>query len=108
MVSKFVNRLARDRKGQGLVEYAILVAGVALICLVTTSVLGHKASSMIGTLAAILPGTEPADSGAIASGSLIETTGGGATGSVITIDPTAAANGANTDRLDNNVGLIPQ
>jgi pilus assembly protein Flp/PilA len=102
MVTKFANRLARNNKGQGLVEYGILVAGVALIALVTTSVLGHKTSSMIGTLAAILPGTEVADSGAITSGSLIETTGGG---TQITLDPTEATDPTATDRLDTNTGI---
>ena len=32
MVRKsFIGRLLRDRKGQGLVEYALLVAGIALV-----------------------------------------------------------------------------
>jgi Flp pilus assembly pilin Flp len=101
MVS-FTKRLVRNRKGQGLVEYAILVAGVALISLVAVSVLGHKTSAMIGTLAAILPGTDSRDSGALVSGSLIETSN---TGSDIVIDPTAATTSGDTDRLDFNTGL---
>ena len=104
MVSKFAKQLAGNRKGQGLVEYGILAAGVALIALVSVSVLGHKTSSMIATLAAILPGTEPADFGAVTSGSLIETS---STGSQVQLDPDAATNSliSGTDRLDVNVGI---
>lgn len=105
MVLKFSKGLARNRKGQGLVEYGILVAGVALISLVATSVLGHKTSAMIGTLAAILPGNETADSGAMTSGSLIETTNDNGT---IQINAAPATDSNNSDRLDFNTGLSPQ
>lgn len=103
MVSSFLKKLARDRKGQGLVEYGILVAGVALIGLVSTSVLGHKTSAMLGTIAAILPGTEPADSGAVISGTLIETSQD--TNGAIALDATNAADSTKTDRLDANTGI---
>jgi pilus assembly protein Flp/PilA len=93
----------KNRKGQGLVEYGILVAGVALISLVAVSVLGHKTSAMIGTLASILPGNEPADAGPLASGSLIETDN---TTGTVEINPSAAEDTTNADRLDYNTGLI--
>ena len=102
MVLKFSKGLARNRKGQGLVEYGILVAGVALISLVATSVLGHKTSAMIGTLAAILPGNVSEDSGPLSSGSLIETSNDNGT---IEINANPASDTSNTDRLDYNTGL---
>ena len=51
----------RNRKGQGLVEYALIIAGVALIAAVGISIFGHKVSDMIGAVAMILPGAHPDD-----------------------------------------------
>ena len=64
----------RNRKGQGLVEYALIIAGVALIAAVGISVFGHKVSDMIDAVAVILPGADTGDNGPISSGHLIETT----------------------------------
>jgi pilus assembly protein Flp/PilA len=76
-------RLFRDRKGQGFVEHALIIAGVALICAVGISVFGHKVSHMINTTTMILPGAHPDDNGPIASGRVIETTSS-ADGSIFT------------------------
>ena len=51
-----MRKILRKRKGQGLVEYALLIAGVALIAAVGVSMFGHKVTDMIDTVAAILPG----------------------------------------------------
>ncbi len=40
---KFLN----NKKGQGLVEYGLIIAGVALICAAAVSVFGHKTSDLI-------------------------------------------------------------
>ena len=69
-----MRKLIRNRKGQGLVEYALIIAGVALIGTVGISMFGHKVSDLIGTVAAVLPGAHTDDNGAIASGHLIGTT----------------------------------
>jgi len=74
MLLKLIRRLRRDKKGQGLVEYGLLIAGVALICAAAVSVFGHKTSDMIAAVAAILPGAHTGDNGPIVSGHLIETT----------------------------------
>jgi Flp pilus assembly pilin Flp len=66
----------RDRKGQALVEYALLVAGIALIAAAAVSVLGYKTAGLIAAMAAVLPGAEAASNGPIAAGHLIETTAG--------------------------------
>jgi Flp pilus assembly pilin Flp len=95
-----LRKLFRNRKGQGLVEYGLIIAGVALICAVGISVFGHKTSDMISAVAAVLPGAHTDDNNAIESGKLIETTMGTAGISLDTI--TISAN-SNKDRLGQNV-----
>ena len=76
---KMMRRILRnrkDRKGQGLVEYALIIAGVAVIGVVGISMFGHKTADLIGTVAAVLPGAHTDDNGAITSGHLIGTTVG--------------------------------
>ncbi|WP_286763473.1 MULTISPECIES: Flp family type IVb pilin [Rhodopirellula] len=95
---KFLN----NKKGQGLVEYGLIIAGVALICAAAISVFGHKTSDLIGATAAILPGAHDDDNGPITSGKLIETTTDGTTGA-IEVDAATIATGG--ERLGQNVGL---
>jgi Flp pilus assembly pilin Flp len=99
-----LKKLFRNRKGQGLVEYALIIAGVALIAAAAISVFGHKVTDMIAATAVILPGAHPDDNAAIQSGHLIETGATGANGS-IAVDAAAveAANKAGTSRLFTNV-----
>jgi hypothetical protein len=49
------------RKGQALVEYALLLAGIALVCTVAVAVLGKKTADVIGVMAAVMPGTQSTD-----------------------------------------------
>lgn len=63
-----------SRRGQGLVEYALIIAGVALICAVGMSLFGHKTAGMINAVTAVLPGAHSGDNGPITAGQLIETT----------------------------------
>ena len=72
MILNLLRRSRRDKKGQGLVEYALLIAGVALISAAAVSVFGHKTSDMIAAVAAILPGAHTDDNNTIQSGHLIE------------------------------------
>lgn len=92
-----------NKKGQGLVEYGLIIAGVALICAAAISVFGHKTSDLISAVATVLPGAHPDDNAAIASGKLIETANpaGGADG--IQLDATAIATNSDTARLEANV-----
>ena len=100
MIRKFFSRLRRDKKGQGLVEYALLIAGVALISAAAVSIFGHKTSDMIAAVAAILPGAHPGDNGAIQSGHLIETAPAAAATARIALDvATIAHQPRGTDRL---------
>ena len=66
--------LQRNRKGQGLVEYALIIAGVALIAAVSIAIFGHKVSDLISATATVLPGAHSDDNAPIQSGKLIETT----------------------------------
>jgi len=96
-----VKKLIRNRKGQGLVEYALIIAGVALIAAVGMSIFGHKVSDMINAVAVVLPGSHPDENGAIVSGQVIETTPSGGTG--ITTNYDLIAEHENTARLMANV-----
>ncbi len=87
----------RNKKGQGLVEYGILVGGIALVCLAATAILGHKANDLIATVAAVLPGAHSEDNGAIVSGQLVQTTTSGQSGFVL--------NGVNTGSFSQNLGI---
>lgn len=96
--------LSRKSKGQGLVEYGLIIAGVALICAAAISVFGHKTSDLIAAVATILPGAHADDNAAMTSGKLIETTAGTAT-DPITLDAVTIEANTATARLGVNVGL---
>jgi len=64
----------RSRKGQGLVEYGILVGGVALVCLAAVALLGHQTNDLVSVVAGVLPGAHADDNAPIVSGKLVSTT----------------------------------
>lgn len=97
MILKLIN----NRKGQGLVEYGLLIAGVALICAAAVSIFGHKTSDLIAAVATVLPGAHGDDNGPIQSGKLIETTAAGATGAQL--DAAAIVTATGDPRLGANV-----
>lgn len=87
----------RNRKGQGLVEYGILVGGVALVCLAAVALLGHQTNDIISVVAGVLPGAHGDDNAPIISGKLVRTTDNGGDG--ITLDVTT--NGT----MSSNLGI---
>lgn len=95
-----MRKLIRNRKGQGLVEYALIIAGVALVAAVGISVFGHKVAGMIDTVAAIMPGAHAGCNAPIEAGALIEFTN--ESGS-ITLDSEAIVNATGTERLSQNL-----
>jgi len=97
-----LRKMFRNKKGQGLVEYALIIAGVALIAAVGVSVFGHKVSDMIAATAAVLPGAHEDDNAGIESGKLIEASDTDADGA-IQLDVGAIATASGTARLENNV-----
>lgn len=96
-----LRKLFINKKGQGLVEYGLIIAGVALICAAAVSVLGHKTSDLISAVATVLPGAHADDNGPMVSGKLIETTG--ADDGSITLNVAAIATRTDFGRLDANV-----
>ncbi len=96
-----MRKLLRNKKGQGLVEYGILVGGIALVALAATAILGHKTTDLIGTVAAALPGAHDDDEGPIISGKLVNTT-------LVTGEDTTAAlalDASNPGSLSGNLGI---
>lgn len=55
----------KNRRGQGLVEYIIIVAAVAMISLVAVSIFGHKVADQYAIGAGMLPGAHAEDNAAI-------------------------------------------
>ena len=107
---KLVRRLLRNKRGAALVEYALIVAGVALIAAAAVSVFGHKTSDMLATAAAVLPGAHTDDNAPIVSGKVIETSpnspgfdqGNAQTGIGLDVNAITQSNGK--ARLANGVG----
>src|SRR5437764_968175 len=95
-VSSF-GRLRGEKKGAAMVEYAILVAGIALVSLTAVSLLGSKVSDMYIAIATILPGAHAGDNGPMVNGGLIETTTDKNGNIVIDVNGIVAHNG--TERL---------
>lgn len=75
-MSSSIRQVLRNRRGQSLVEYGILVGAIAIVCLVAASMLGHKITDLIGSSAALLPGAHADDNGPVFSGHLVQTTQG--------------------------------
>ena len=109
-MAKLVRRLLGDKRGAALVEYALIVAGVALIGAAAVSVFGHKVSDMLATAAAVLPGAHTDDNAPIVSGKTIETSpnspgfdqGNSQTGIGLDVNAITQANGK--ARLGDSVG----
>ena len=108
-MSKFT-RMVRDNKGAALVEYALIVAGVALIGAAAVSVFGHKVTDMLATAAAVIPGAHADDNAPIVAGKTVETStntagfdgGNSATGIGLDVNAITQANGQ--QRLGDGVG----
>ena len=106
MFKRVLKKLFLNRRGAALVEYGLLIGGVALICAGAVSIFGHKTSDIIGTVAAVLPGAHTDDNLPMLSGHLIETNTalGADSKAAIGIDfANIATSFTNTDRLGINV-----
>lgn len=94
----------QQKRGAALVEYGLIVAGVALVAAAAVSIFGKKTSDMIGAAAAVLPGAQAQDNGSISSGRLIETTSA-ANGAIQVDGQRIGEQLSNTERLENNLGI---
>ena len=59
-MSKRIRRFVRNTAGAALVEYALIVAGVALVGAAALSVFGNKVTDLVAMAAAIIPGAHSA------------------------------------------------
>ena len=108
-MSNLARRLS-NRTGAALVEYALIIAGVALIGAAAVSVFGHKVTDMLGTAAAVMPGAHADDNAPIVAGKTIETStntpgfdsGNSATGIGLDVNAITQANGQT--RLGDGIG----
>ena len=97
-----------NKKGQGLVEYGLIIAGVALVCAAAIAIFGHKTSDLVSATAAVLPGAHADDNGPIVSAKLIETaadTDGNLNLNMGDGSTTGIVANSDTPRLGNNFGL---
>jgi Flp pilus assembly pilin Flp len=109
-MSHLMKRFLSEKKGAALVEYALIVAGVALIGAAAVSVFGHKVTDMMATSAAVMPGAHTDDNAPIVAGRTIETSantpgfdsGNSATGIGLDVNAITQANGQT--RLGDSVG----
>jgi len=100
-----LKRILKNKKGAVLVEYALLIGGVALISAASVAIFGHKTNDMIAAVAAVLPGAHTDDNGPIVSGKIIETAPGANNGG-IGLDITTILTKNGTVRLGDNLGSI--
>src|SRR5688572_3838849 len=70
---KILKQTRRSKRGAALVEYGLIVAGVALVAAAAVSIFGTKTAGMIGASAAILPGANSEDNGPIEAGRVVKT-----------------------------------
>lgn len=103
MSKRFVSR--KNRRGQGLVEYIIIVAAVALIALVAVSIFGHKVADQYSVGAGMLPGAHAEDNLPIAGGQFAasEDVGGINTGNGQVSWASVTGNADGDGELENNV-----
>ena len=105
-----MKQVVRSQKGAALVEYALIIAGVALIAAATISIFGHKTNDMLATATAVLPGAHAEDNAPIVSGKIIETSPNapgldqGSTATGIGLDVNAITQSNGSSRLANDVG----
>jgi pilus assembly protein Flp/PilA len=96
--------IKRRQKGAALVEYGLLVAGVALVATAAVAIFGSKTSDLIASIASVLPGQNPKENGPITSGKLLETTAG-TSSAPIELDTSTILTNSNTSRLSTNLGV---
>ncbi|MBV9124227.1 MAG: hypothetical protein JO112_12790 [Planctomycetes bacterium] len=85
-----------QRKASVLVEYGLLIAGVALTCVLSIAVLGHKTFMVFGTQAAIMPGASKDDNQPIRH---VQTIPLDTQGQVIQLDAKNLVKEGGTDRM---------
>jgi len=88
-----------QKRGAALVEYGLIIAGVALVAVAAISIFGHKTGGIIASTARVLPGAQAEDNGLISVGQVVNTKAD-ADGNV-SVDTTNLSN----TTLQKNLGL---
>jgi Flp pilus assembly pilin Flp len=109
-MSRFLRRVLGEQAGAAMAEYALIIAGVALIGAAAVAVFGHKVTDMLATSAAVMPGAHADDNAPIVSGKTIETStntpgfdsGNSSTGIGLDVNAITQSNGQ--QRLGDGVG----
>ncbi|MNK45807.1 Flp/Fap pilin component [compost metagenome] len=47
---ELINKIIRDEEGQSMVEYSLIVAAVALVCVAGYNTLGKNVNDMVGKI----------------------------------------------------------
>jgi pilus assembly protein Flp/PilA len=98
---QLLKKLFRNKKGQGLVEYGLIIAGVALVCAAAVATFGHKTTDLWSAVTVIIPGAHTDDNNPIVSGKLLETSVNANGDIALDLDKVKGAD--NTDRLQQNL-----
>jgi Flp pilus assembly pilin Flp len=104
---KMFTRRFGSRRGAAILEYSLLVAGIALIAAASVATFGHKTNDMLGMVAAVIPGAHTDDNAPIVSGRIIETglTANKGTAIGLDIDTIVTNSDGKTKRLGADLGL---
>ena len=100
------HKLIQNRRGQGLVEYIIIVASVSLISLTSLSMFGHKVADQYAIGAGMLPGAHAEDNLPVTTGfyaGVAENADGDAIVSNGQVSWADVTGNATTGEMDNNV-----
>ena len=71
MEMRTIKRFINEEHGADLIEYALLVVCIAVVCAVAVSMLGHKTQETFAIAAAIMPGAHADDNAPIAEANVI-------------------------------------
>jgi Flp pilus assembly pilin Flp len=85
---KLNKHITNKKRGAALVEYGLIVAGVALVAAAAVSVFGSKAAGLVSASARILPGANDADNKAIDVSHIVSVDASGSSIKLKTDDPT--------------------
>lgn len=98
-----IRRILKKKKGQGFVEYALLVAGVALVGAIGVTILGEKTNEILAGVAATLPGVNGVNNAPIVAGALLEYDTNGNGDLVLDFQQISLNNDGTNPRLTNNI-----
>ena len=97
------SQLTQNRRGQGLIEFIIIIASVAFISLLSVGIFGHKIADNYAIAAGMLPCAHDEDNAAIDTGSFVGKTEDATTGVLSANGVVTWGNITGNANLQNNV-----